>query len=602
MAGYYRYAEECAPCSSSSGDAAIMLLLAACWIAFVLLFTQLAGGAPRFQSLMMGISYLQIIAVFGFFSGLPYPSAVLNLLHGLSFFNFNIELARPECLSRSMVSPFNRLIAAVIQPFIAIVLLAAYVLVVGVIRAARNSFVSTRRTMEVSAAVASDVVAEAEMRKLAHSDSIRASDWAYLNSFAATGDRAIGALCIYFALAYIGLAKAAFSAIDCTTVSNGKMMLDSAPSVVCYSDAVYRSMVPIVVTAIIVYVIGIPAGLWLYIRRNRSHLTSPQVALRIGFLSARYHFRFAEWEVAIILRKAIIVIAATLISSHVTVAVSACLVALFVALMLQVNFFPLRDARLFRLETFLQVDMFLILFAGLSFRAHPSTGGGQAIGGIVIALVAIGIILVLAVLVDMSNLALTISRLLGRSSLKIGEVRRRLAAYFVQCASPQHAASCMQYVMRGRHDDLLLIHRMLVVMRHSSRAVAVVLQGVCPDDVVVTEKDLARSDRAASRRPASAVERLDARERKRLAEEPRWEETNGGSGPEEWVFNRQGDSLDLAALLELSSVFSVPFRMALLEWISTAKDHNVRALQQTVEILRANVLQPERGRLPSVQQ
>jgi hypothetical protein len=116
-------------------------------------------------------------------------------------------------------------------------------------------------------------------------------------------------LILVMLLLYPGIATRVFSVLRCTSVrEGGKLFLALDFNIVCFGDE-HSKRLALAAVCMIVYVVGIPLGVFATLYKNRDHLhdaTSPQhraIKFELGGLYQQYEQRFWWFEIVIIFYK-----------------------------------------------------------------------------------------------------------------------------------------------------------------------------------------------------------------------------------------------------------------------------------------------------------
>jgi hypothetical protein len=92
---------------------------------------------------------------------------------------------------------------------------------------------------------------------------------------------------------YNNICLQAFNVFSCKQLRTGAMVMTAAPSVVCWDSEEHTIMVAVAITALIIYVFGLPAfvlGSVMY-ARSKDKLRDPNVLLVLGMFYRKYGAR-----------------------------------------------------------------------------------------------------------------------------------------------------------------------------------------------------------------------------------------------------------------------------------------------------------------------
>ena len=95
----------------------------------------------------------------------------------------------------------------------------------------------------------------------------------------------------FLSITYNGLCSKAFNTFSCMLLRDGRTrVMKAAPEITCWETDEHRAMVGISILAILVYVVGIPLGIFLGLRhlREQDKLRDPQILGLFGYLYMKY--------------------------------------------------------------------------------------------------------------------------------------------------------------------------------------------------------------------------------------------------------------------------------------------------------------------------
>ena len=278
--GYYRLRGECLRCKDgqSTGVAVLFLVVGALVVFGLLVFNLAEGLRHRFAALMVGLNALQIISSYADLD-LPWGPVAEVFFDVASSLNLNVELTSPECAVASGVDVWVMgLLLTLCLPAIAGVLLVASAGVVGALAAGSVGWFADKGGM---------VLVGGAQRTFVQ----------------------------IMVLLYLALTRAAFSVFGCVKRGGGAgWALAADPARSCYTST-WWGLAAIGGVGVAVYGVGIPAGsLWLLVRARR-RLDPLLFVLRYGFFVGRFAPSAFWFEVAIMGRKVVLVMALTFVAS-----------------------------------------------------------------------------------------------------------------------------------------------------------------------------------------------------------------------------------------------------------------------------------------------
>ena len=174
---------------------------------------------------------------------------------------------------------------------------------------------------------------------------------------------------------YIPLSRSTFVLFDCVKLPNGDIVVEADNGVACF-DSAWWGAFPLGFACALLYVIGVPAYFFstLFVRRHK--LFEPSTTSRFGALYRNWRRAFYWGEVANLVRRLLIVAAATFLSRHQTaqiLIVLGILVSSLAALLRHQPFYvPLYNGIEARLTSCV-IAIFLIGAASYSERYSTST-------------------------------------------------------------------------------------------------------------------------------------------------------------------------------------------------------------------------------------
>lgn len=362
---------------------------------------QLARTAGKFGAISISWSYFQVASTCLAFN-LNWPRKQSGTISLLKVFNLDTDFVRPECLFPSVAATgfYARWLATLLLPLVPVFFFGTFMLLLLL----RNLFVETigRIIRNVAGLHPEDlppvsfdsVDSSATAKKPRRPLKVVLKEWIVNFVTVRTSSSRLkfylrvsfNATLLFLSMAYINLSSRVLQAFDCTRQFDGSYTLDYQPSVVCfqfYNDlhpttseqikaGIFHTHFMMVATALpfaVLYIIGIPLGLWGLLYYYRYTRDEPDTKNTIGFLYLRFESRWYFWELIIMLRKLVLVSAKLFFSSVPLLSALCAAFILFASIISQSYAKPYLLSANDRLETFLLADNFVLLFLGFLFFA-----------------------------------------------------------------------------------------------------------------------------------------------------------------------------------------------------------------------------------------
>jgi hypothetical protein len=316
--GFYKRATECVKCPDSPW---------ALVIGFAMLVV-FGGGAAYMLNRMniniayaaIAIDYFQVLAIFAM-ARVAWPPAILTLFHILSAFNLNIEIVAPECIVPDL--SFQRKWSFVMALPVSLMILFGGVTLVA-----------------------------AGVKKFIKGQKVKASQ---------LGGSMMSSILMVMYLLYIYLTRNILDVFNCrpTDPPDGYTYLTVVFERCGVSGGVQMTLLPAAVVAVIVYIIGYPAGVGWLLWKNRELVMEDQLlrAKGVGYDRltnphayvfrkrwARLYYQFkpdtAMWVLAIIIRKFCIAATFILFNKQPSFQMAATFLVMFLAYSAQMRFMP----------------------------------------------------------------------------------------------------------------------------------------------------------------------------------------------------------------------------------------------------------------------
>ncbi|KAI9139311.1 hypothetical protein BKA69DRAFT_1086439 [Paraphysoderma sedebokerense] len=225
--GYYRFTDGCHKCGEQSGAiqyviiGCILVFVASAFI-FVLRISREKRGAT-FGLVSILVNFIQTILLLRQMR-LNWPEAILTVFSWLSFINFNVELAGPECLVTEQSFDFSFKMKLSLS--IPLIVLSIALLMPGV----------------------TYLINLVKPNAMGNPDG---------NSDDKTLVRVVKAYMSVLSLLFVHVATSSLALFDCTQEADNLSYLDSDPSLRCYEPWYYRDL-PYGYAGLCLYVLGIP--------------------------------------------------------------------------------------------------------------------------------------------------------------------------------------------------------------------------------------------------------------------------------------------------------------------------------------------------------
>ena len=200
------------------------------------------------------------------------PDVVHDLVSWLVAFNFNVDLAAPECAAPTFTYWHKNLVKLLLP----IALLLVVVLVAAIVFAV----LYCRRSGQTAA-------------KWAHTKEVFFERLVFLG---------IATVSVCYTL----IISTTLDPFRCTFQVDGRRSLTTEPAIICY-EGEWLSNLPIAVVAFVTYVVGIPVFFGAMLFSFRHRLSSPRAAGSIGYLYKKYEAEWFYWDVVVMVRKALLV-------------------------------------------------------------------------------------------------------------------------------------------------------------------------------------------------------------------------------------------------------------------------------------------------------
>jgi hypothetical protein len=442
---YYRLGDECVICPKSTGWSMLLLFLLFCLVAGLVMVFGRTG--VRFGTVQIGINFFQMLSLFGGFR-LSWPPVVVDFFGWMGIFAFNVEVLHPEC--EVEMSYFHKTALILSLPFFFLALFCAVFGVYSIV-----DRVLLKRELSKNGIEPDSV--EHRDAKIRRRDAKRRMLWLCIASFM-----------ILISVLYAALSTRSLAFFDCTLQHNGKYMMDASPTDECY-DAHWYKYLWVGVTGTLIYVIAYPAGLGIAVSRARHDVHVRNIVVQVlSPLLSNYRNKYLGWELAIIARKAVIIMASLYFTETALYQAVGGLIVLIFALILHAHGKPFLETGNNIAEGVSLLCALLILVFGLIvYPGQPTEEETTHIGYIVIGLAVIAMLTLLAAMLSEVKSAWTTVR-------RAVDFRRYTSSENVLClrrivntASESRVRDWLQHSYEGRreglHDNLWALLRTMSV-------------------------------------------------------------------------------------------------------------------------------------------
>jgi cysteine-rich repeat protein len=277
----------------------------------------------------------------------------------------------------------------------------------------------------------------------------------------------VNAFWLLISVMYLVIASSSLRLFDCSQKGEGGIsFLDSEPSRQCY-DAWWWRRFPPACAAVLVYVVGIPLGALVLVRRARNSLSDDHFVRRYGSIAGKYKSNHPAWEVLVMARKLCVVLSKTMFTSIPLLQALAALTAIVVSLALHIQFHPLVEPRANVLETTLLACSTAVLLAGILLSGSGFDPDGYRHRVVVVAVIAIIAAACAVILYSVVfEIWFSLRRVRRRERADVLD-REQLARLFL----PERVATVLAWSADARtpRDDVLALEDVMVGFVASTR-------------------------------------------------------------------------------------------------------------------------------------
>ena len=183
----------------------------------------------------------------------------------------------------------------------------------------------------------------------------------------------ISASMLLLSFGYLTLTAKVLEPLACSAAEGSKYRLDAAPHLLCYEGWWWNMLGPVVVF-VFVYVLGIPAFFaWIIHRHLDEFEDVDSVAVaRYGVIASRYKPRMGWYELAVMGRKGMVVIAQLFFTNRASVQATIIELALLGAMAVHFRFRAYAEPELNHVESALLLCGLVVLMMGHLLHADPT--------------------------------------------------------------------------------------------------------------------------------------------------------------------------------------------------------------------------------------
>eukprot|EP00824_Muranothrix_gubernata_P023314 TRINITY_DN6154_c0_g1_i1.p1 TRINITY_DN6154_c0_g1~~TRINITY_DN6154_c0_g1_i1.p1 ORF type:complete len:1097 (+),score=203.08 TRINITY_DN6154_c0_g1_i1:311-3292(+) len=374
--GYSRIGSMCEKCPTGSGGFLAFIYLAVLVFVFTAMFW-VAKAPPILNALFITLNGLQLTVLLASFD-LNFPDGLIKFLNGLSIVNLNVDLAFTDCSWK--FSYIQKYYWTLCIPFLftgywGVIMLLYHWIRVKFARSEGENFRLTNPSFCEPADHLSSLTAQLRYRI-----SLLLTEPPSNREVVEFFDTVYGAFVAFLSFSYAFLMAKSLEVFDCTDVGNGEAALNVNPSITCW-EGEHKKLVPVACIFVTLYTLGIPVFFYYQLRKRDTE--DDRYRRRYGFLYLRYEQAWHSYELAIIVRKLLFVVAIRFGTRVDLLQATFALLVVFFALNLQTFAAPHLFTSNDRVEFSGLCTTFLLVFSGLVFRIDmfPSDDarGGTAV-------------------------------------------------------------------------------------------------------------------------------------------------------------------------------------------------------------------------------
>jgi len=366
--GFYKLADRCFSCQ----PIALTGFIVAVWIVFVLVFWIswffLGNLMSYIGSLSILLTFIQICALTIRFD-LQYPEGTYIYLAILSIFNFNVELARLDCLG--YYSYYAKMLTMMLYPFPYLILIPLTCFIISGLLL----LIKKPRSLVISFVL-----------------------W-NIN----------GVVNFFFNIGYISIVQWSLGTFSCDNLGTQSTFFswNGANFLCSFSDPSFTAFFVISIIILLIFIFLIPVSLFtmtgiIYFLKKKGSFgpysnisTYEFLFTAFGSVFGRYRDDRYFWEIIILIKKVAIVILFVFLPAFPVVGAVLCSFVFLFAMGLHLYYKPYRQLSSNLLELFLLILLLLMLMIGLMFYASESTeiliNYDAAITAVICSMVSVGI-------------------------------------------------------------------------------------------------------------------------------------------------------------------------------------------------------------------
>jgi cysteine-rich repeat protein len=408
---HYRLGTECRECPDVQYTI-VGAIAGAVGIAFVILLYNISAGGSNFGSVSITLHFFQVNEIIGSFQ-VAWPDSLRRFFDIFSVFSFNVSLVAPECSGPftyfdrwKLVAALPLVFAAFFGVVVLIVVAQSYIVRAATGRRPRSDVFDRPHFGDAVVSMPKggrrDEYRSAGGEKNGGGDGSngpghgKKSDSGGHGGGGEVDDAAMSspplllvpfkvpvhlhhffamtcnATLLAITLLWIPILGSCLEYFDCTRNGDGSRSLDADVTIDCDTNDEYLRLFPLAVCVTVFYVIGTPLLLVLVLRKGRREhrLGDPRFAAYCGTLYDRYDSAWYWFELVVLVRKALLVLCRTFLTTKTLLQLVGGLAVCFAALFVEVYAYPFARTVCNRLDVFLLVANVLLLFGGLLFYAQ----------------------------------------------------------------------------------------------------------------------------------------------------------------------------------------------------------------------------------------
>jgi hypothetical protein len=178
----------------------------------------------------------------------------------------------------------------------------------------------------------------------------------------------VATIVIIFFYMHPNLTSVFLSVYSCREIEGEGYFLELNLDVECWTEGHLQYALGVGLPGIIIWVLGVPLGIMMFIGRNYKHLRDIQMKLRFGFLYGGYRYTRSYWEIVLLMRNVnVIMIIVFLSRFSVDLQALSCLLVMLIAYYIHVLVLPYKHANLNELERKGILTSAITIYFGLYF-------------------------------------------------------------------------------------------------------------------------------------------------------------------------------------------------------------------------------------------